>query len=284
MKSGSPKQVTQLAPAAVTPSATRHATWGLLCTLALACSASAQVTTVNFEGLSSMGNSPGSTVPLPARLSNQLVTNFGVIFRSESTNAFVAVVNVGSGTPSPVNAIGGAGGTGVLSYNTPVRISFFLPANPSTPAVTSFVSIKNDSIPLGSGTMTIKAFDAAGVLLAENTQTDNRALTLGVTNAGIHSVRISQTSATIAFDDLSFASALIPADQPRIQIATASGNAVRLEWPSYATNFAPEGADQLPSPAGWVSVTNIPFLEGTNLVVTNLTMKGVQFYRLKKNP
>ncbi|MEN9676534.1 MAG: hypothetical protein RIS76_2430 [Verrucomicrobiota bacterium] len=274
----------KITPAVVTRFATRQARWCLLSSVALACTASAQVTTVNFEGLTSMANSPNSAVPVAARLSNQMLTNLGVLFRSESTNSYVAVVKVGSGTSSPVNAIGGVGGTGVLSYNTPVRVEFFLPSSPSTPAVTGFVSIRNDTVPLGTGTMTLQAFDASGALLGTDTQTDNRILTLSITNAGIHSVRISETSATIAFDDLSFGSGLEAADKPPIQIALTSGNLCRLEWPSYATNFTPEAAGQLPPLIGWETVTNLPVLVGTNLVVSNLTAQGTQFYRLKKNP
>jgi hypothetical protein len=252
--------------------------------LALVSAAAAQVTTVDFEGLSSMANSPGSSVPLVARLHDQLLSTVGIVFQSESTNSYVAVVNIGAGTSSPVNAIGGVGGTGALSYNTPVLVEFFLPASPSTPAVTHFVSIRNDTIPLASGTMTLQAFDASGALLGTDTQTDNRSLTLSVTNAGIHSIRISETSGTIAFDDLRFGEPLVAADQPRIEIALTSSSLVRLDWPSYASNFIPESAGEFPSVNGWETVTNLPVLVDARLVVSNLTAQGIQFYRLKKNP
>jgi hypothetical protein len=273
-----------VAPAVAVPRPTGQATRCLLITLALVSAAAAQVTTVDFEGLSSMANSPGSSVPLVARLHDQLLSTVGIVFQSESTNSYVAVVNIGAGTSSPVNAIGGVGGTGALSYNTPVLVEFFLPASPSTPAVTHFVSIRNDTIPLASGTMTLQAFDASGALLGTDTQTDNRSLTLSVTNTGIHSIRISETSGTIAFDDLRFGEPLVAADQPRIEIALTSSSLVRLDWPSYASNFIPESAGEFPSVNGWETVTNLPVLVDARLVVSNLTAQGIQFYRLKKNP
>ena len=107
-------------------------------------------TSINFEGLGApMANSPGSAVPSGAQLSNQYQAALGPVFKSGS--AFVALVNLGGGTTSPITGIGGTS-AGNLSYGTPFEIQFFLPGT-STPAVTDSVSLQLDTIPLGRACM-----------------------------------------------------------------------------------------------------------------------------------
>jgi PEP-CTERM motif len=159
-----------------------------------------------FTGLVAMGNSPGSPVPASAQLSNQFLSTFGASFSSGSN--FVAVVDHDATfTPSPPNVIGGTAG-GNLSYNTPIFVSFFIPANTATLAMTNFVQVLGDLIPLGSGTATLTAFNAVGTQIGSVTEPDvgplGTGLTLSLSVAGIHSVEITETSGTVGFDNFEF--------------------------------------------------------------------------------
>ncbi len=156
---------------------------------------------INFDSLSAMSNSPGSVVPVSARLSNQL-SGSGVTFSSDSN--FVAVVLLGAGhATSGLNKIGGVNSAGQLSYYSPVTVTFSLPSDASVQGVTNLVSIRGDRIPI-SGNITLEAFDINGNLLGSDTEADSVGTTLSLSFAGIHSIRISEESGTIALDDLSF--------------------------------------------------------------------------------
>jgi hypothetical protein len=172
-------------------------------------------TTINFEGLGTpMTNSPGSVVPSGAQLSNQYQATLGPVFKSGS--AFVALVNLGGGTTSPTTGIGGTS-AGNLSYGNPFEIQFYLPGT-STPAATDSVSLQLDTIPLGSGTVTMQAFNLSGTLLGTITVTDigpPPSAPLALNIPGIHRIVISETSATVAFDDLTF-NALSEATVPTV--------------------------------------------------------------------
>jgi len=157
---------------------------------------------ITFDTLPAMANSPGAVVPLANRLSNQLAATLGVEFSSDA--AFVAVVNHGLPTPSVPNLIGGVAANGALSYSTPILIRFVDPANPASPAVTGFVSVRGDltAVP---GTATMRAFGVDGTLLGAQTANDVAGgLTLSLTLPGIHRIELTQTSATIGMDDLTF--------------------------------------------------------------------------------
>jgi hypothetical protein len=168
-------------------------------------------TILNFEdgeypGLVAMGNSPGSPVPISAQLSNQFLSIFGASFSSNS--AFVAVVNHSPTlTPSPPNVIGGTS-DGALNYNSPIFVTFFLPSDTSMLATTDFVQVLGDLFPLNSGTATLTAFDAVGNQIGSTTAADAGApgtgLTLSLSLVGIHSVEITETSATVGFDNFEF--------------------------------------------------------------------------------
>ena len=159
---------------------------------------------ITFEEsvLVAMGNSPGSAVPLASQLHDQFLSTLGVSFSSGSS--FVAVVNHGGNTPSGTNIIGGTTAGGALSYGTPITITFFDPTNTSAFGVTDFVKIRGDFISI-AGTATMTAFDANGALLGSVTDSDNSlGVSLALNFAGIHSVTLTQTSATIGLDNLEF--------------------------------------------------------------------------------
>ena len=91
-----------------------------------------------------------------------------------------------------------------MSYGTPITITYFNPANTSAFGVTDFVKIRGDFISI-PGTATMTAFDAAGTLLGSVTDNDNNlGVGLALSFAGIHSVTLTQTSATIGLDNLEF--------------------------------------------------------------------------------
>jgi hypothetical protein len=189
--------------------------------------------TVSFEGWPAMNNAL-TLVPTDARLSNQLATVSGVVFRSVGGSAHVAVVRLGLGhASSGTNGIGGVNAAGVLNYATPISVDFVMPQNPAVPAVVDFVSVRCDSNSI-AGTVTLEAFDESGILLGTTTRNDAPGLALGITHSGIRSVRISESSGTVAFDDLTF-SAPTPAAQPRLNIHPA-GAQVDVCWQSRTTH------------------------------------------------
>jgi hypothetical protein len=167
---------------------------------------------VDFEGLPSTALWSFSPVDPAALLSNQLVPTYGTLFQSESPDNAVAVVNLGAGhAPSGVNGIGGVN-AGLLSYGTPMRVTFFTPADPSTPATTDFVSIRNDNLPTGTLSVSMEGYDVNGNLLASTSAIDVLNLTLSVSAPGIHYVRILGQD-SIAWDLLTF-DTLTPVPEP----------------------------------------------------------------------
>ena len=145
----------------------------------------------------------GRPVPVEARLSNQLQLSQGVSF--SSTAGYVALVNLGFGhATSGVSGIGGVNAADALKYNSPVVITFTLPGDPGTPAITDFVSIRGDNQPVAGGSATMEAFDVNGVLLGSVTVPDEVGITLSLSIPNIHSVRLTQTRSDIAYDDLIF--------------------------------------------------------------------------------
>jgi hypothetical protein len=168
--------------------------------------ASAAPILINFDDRTGMANSPGALVPLASQLDDDYKASTGAVFSSASP--FVAVVNLqaccgNNHTISNPNGIGGVDSLGRLSYGTPFTITFF-EAGTGLPGVTDFVQIRGDRIAI-AGTATMMAFGFDGRLLASDTEMDsNLGLTLQLSVASIHRVVISETSATIAFDQLEF--------------------------------------------------------------------------------
>jgi hypothetical protein len=164
----------------------------------------------NVPGVTAMGDYFDGmfVVPPESRLTNQLQLSRGVTF--SSTAGYVALIFLNAhGTDghatSGVNGIGGVDEFGVLRYHSPVIITFTLPGDPTTPAVTDSVSIRGDNFPNSNGFAMMEAFDVDGVLLKTTGWVpDTAGFTLGISVPNIHSVRITQTLSDIAFDDLHF--------------------------------------------------------------------------------
>ena len=189
--------------------------WRVAACFGMALSASpASAVLITFDDLAGMSNAPGAAVPVASRLSDQYLSS-GVRFGSGS--AFVAVVNLTSNGPNHAitnpNGIGGVSAAGTLSYGTPIEMSFFdvLTGNPG---VTDAVSIRGDQIAI-AGTATLTAFGLDGSLLGSAIANDvNGGLTLSLALAGIHRLVLSETSATIAFDNLFFNAPVGPVRVP----------------------------------------------------------------------
>ncbi|MDX2020995.1 MAG: hypothetical protein SF187_12210 [Deltaproteobacteria bacterium] len=165
---------------------------------------------IDFETVNGVTAGPISgSVPMTARLSDQLQPVYGVTFQS-AAKPYVALVRLGQGhATSGVNGIGSVSATDTMAYAT-TTITFTMPGNPAVAAVTDFVSIRGDQTAI-SGTATIEAFDAQQVSLGKVTVADKSGgLKLEFQHAGIHSIAVSQVSNTIAYDDLEFG-ALTPA-------------------------------------------------------------------------
>ena len=165
----------------------------------------AALITISFDDIPGMSNSPGDLVPAASQLDDQYLLTQGALFSSSSP--FVAVVDLTSSGPnhaiSNPNGIGGVDALGQLSYGTPIDISFFDVAS-GLPGVTDFVSIRGDQIPI-AGTATFLAFGLDGTPLGSFTANDVvGGLTLTLSVPGIHRVQLTETSATIAFDNLTF--------------------------------------------------------------------------------
>jgi hypothetical protein len=175
-----------------------------------ASAANASLNLITFEepGLIAMGNSPGAAVSAGAQLSNQFLSTLGASFSSGA--GFVAVVNHGfpSLTPTPPNLVGGTTADGRLDYSAPIRIAFFDPANTANQATTNHVKVLGDLFGLGSGTVTLNAYDRFGALLGTVSDTDDKPQGQGpvleLNFAGIQSVVFSGTSGTVGFDNFEF--------------------------------------------------------------------------------
>jgi hypothetical protein len=156
-------------------------------------------TTINFDpagtlpagdlppGLTAMSNSPGSTVPTSAQLSNQYEPD-GVLFGS--TSPFVAVVDIGGSSASPPNSIGGVTSDGLLSYADPVIFTFVQPGT-TTAGVTTDVSITADADGIGAQFATLTAFDIKGNVLDSQTLDDVGGEIWNIDLPGIHSAEFT---------------------------------------------------------------------------------------------
>lgn len=163
------------------------------------------VTTIDFEGLASMTSATGNAVPDSAKLSNQLVSTYGVVFASG--DPWVAVVKLGH-TTSGVNGLGGSRDNGTLTYSKafPISFEFFDPFNTAAKATTDFVSLRGDLA--GSGLrIFLRAYDLSGNQIAETSVIDVGGDTLSISAQGIHSARFFGTSdidGGVVVDDFSY--------------------------------------------------------------------------------
>ncbi len=179
---------------------------------ALMISGAAQASTnlITFEEpvLTAMGNSPGSAVPVGAQVSTQFLSTLGVSF--SSNGGFAAVVDHGYPdlTPTPPNILGGTSAGGGLDYSAVITAAFFDPNNTSIFATTDHVRVLGDLYGLGSGTVTLTAYDQFGGVLGTISDNDNYPLGQGpvlqLNIAGIHSVAFSGTSGSVGFDNFEF--------------------------------------------------------------------------------
>src|SRR2546423_9837238 len=71
-----------------------------------------------FDGVDDLSNQP---VPETSKLSNQLASAYGVVFRSEGTKPYVGVVTLPS-SRTTTRGIVGVDENDVLSYRTPVVV------------------------------------------------------------------------------------------------------------------------------------------------------------------
>lgn len=157
---------------------------------------------IDFE-TAAMGNSPGTPVPLANQLSNQYLASLGVSFTSGA--GYAAVVCHCGFTKSGQNIVGGTNASGLLDYNQPITATFFNTSNPLQSATTNFAKIWLDFLPLGSGTVTLQAFDGSGTLLGSTSTIDNGSVQfLSLNFAAMHSVSFFSNNATVGFDDLEF--------------------------------------------------------------------------------
>lgn len=184
----------------------------LLSALAVCGSAQAATNLITFEEpvLTAMANSVGALVPGPAQLSTQFLGTFGVSF--SSAGGFAAVVDHGfpALTPSGTNIFGGTTADGRLGYTSTISAAFFDPFNSATKATTTRVRVLGDLYGIGSGTITLTAYDQFGAVLAQSTDTDDKPFGQGpvveVNAAGIHSITLVGTSGTVGFDNFEFES------------------------------------------------------------------------------
>ena len=175
---------------------------------------------ITFEGIAgveAMSAANGTPVPLNARLSTELQASNGVSF--SSIGGYVAVVHLGLGhAATPPNGIGGVDSSSLLDYNAPIVITFSMPGSPNTPAVTDFVSIRGD-LSATAGAATMEAFDVSGSLIGSVTSAGGPGgVALSISIPNIHSIRLLQTQADVAFDNLRFnelSPALVPGSSER---------------------------------------------------------------------
>lgn len=197
---------------------------------------------ITFDDVQGMSNSPGLPVPSASQLSDQDLALTGALFAFQSP--FIAVVNLTSQGPNHAitnpNGIGGVNSSGQLSYSTPIEISFFETAT-GLPGVTDFVRIRGDQIAI-AGTATLTGFGLHGEVLGSFTADDVAGgLTLTLSLTGIHRVLLSETSGTIAFDNLEFnAPGAVAVSEPASVFLLGIGAAGLLakfrRWRTPATN------------------------------------------------
>jgi hypothetical protein len=163
--------------------------------------ANADPVVLNFEDHASMDYVSGTVISESAKLSDDYLSSFGVVF--SSGDPYVAVIRLGTGhATSGSNGLGGSN-AGKLAYSVsyPIIATFFDPTQTTVLGVTDFVSLRTDYWSDG-GSMTLKGYDVLGQLIATDTATDTGGVTLSLSVPGIHSIQFAGTS--VAVDDFTF--------------------------------------------------------------------------------
>jgi RHS repeat-associated protein len=143
----------------------------------------------------------GSPVGASSRLTNQF-ENLGVIFSTSGGAPYAALIDLTGQAPSGTNGIGAVNSAGNVDYTQDLDILMVVPGT-TTPAVTDFVSIQGDEIPI-AGDVIFSAYDIGGNLLASGSQPDTKGGLYSLSAPGIHEFRLHSTSGTVAYDNLSF--------------------------------------------------------------------------------
>jgi alpha-D-ribose 1-methylphosphonate 5-triphosphate synthase subunit PhnH len=149
----------------------------------------------------------GSPVGASSELTNQF-QNSGAIFSTFGGASYAALVDLTGQAPSGTNGIGGVNSSGNLDYTQDMDIFLVIPGT-TTPAVTDFVSIQGDEIPI-AGNVIFSAYDLNGNLLASGTQPDSAGGTYALSAPGIHEFRLHSESGTVAYDNLSYDGPITP--------------------------------------------------------------------------
>lgn len=163
--------------------------------------------TIDFETVPDVTPSAafnvGDSVPATARLSDQLLATYGVLFASLQ-QPYVALVELGTGhAVSGKNGIGAVTAANTISYSDDFTVAFFDKQNQTMPAVTDFVSIRSDKSPTLPTPIRLEGYSVGGTLLASDSQIDGFGVVLSVSSPNIHYVRVLGNGSS-AFDDLSF--------------------------------------------------------------------------------
>ena len=169
---------------------------------------SADQVVIDFESLTGMWYASRQPIPVEARLSDQLVSTYGVRFSSGSP--YVAVVNLGIGhATSGSNGIGGSTADGRLTYaaTPPLEFSFWDPNATTVEAVTDYVALRLDQFATSDGrTVTLTAYDLSGAVIGSVTVADAAGALIAIEAVGIHRVAFFGCGDDdgAALDDLSF--------------------------------------------------------------------------------
>jgi hypothetical protein len=181
-----------------------------------------------------MTDTPGSPVPAFARLSNQFLAQYGIVFVSDSGSPYVAVVSLGDGN----NAIGSVDANGLLAYDAGFSVEFFLPSSPSVAAGTDRFSAGFNARGMIPRIAAIQGFDLDGNLITGNYFGTAEVGNEGTVGIGplpsppedpllFHSVRFMGGSlGEVAWDNFSFSQPVTPVPEPSVLVLGALGMAL----------------------------------------------------------
>jgi hypothetical protein len=174
-------------------------------------SVAAHAALINFDsppaGLTPNYYIQGSPVGASSQLTNQF-ENLGALFSTFNGAPYAALIDLTGQAPSGTNGVGAVNSAGNVDYTQDLDIFLVVPGT-TTPAVTDFISIQGDEIPL-PGNVIFSAYDVNGNLLASSTAPDTAGGTYSLSASGIHEFRLHSESGTVAYDNLSFDTPVAP--------------------------------------------------------------------------